>query len=74
MMRPGYTEIVPVLVEPAAGHSDEEIAAALTACGATDVQILAPGFLSANAPGAALASLETIAYVHQKSVKQMHRR
>lgn len=74
MMRFGDNDAVPVLVEPAAGHSDEEIAAALTACGATDVQILAPGFVSANAAGAALAPLEKIAHVHHKSFKQMHRR
>ena len=74
MMRLGDNDTVPVLVEPAAGHSDEEVAAALTACGATDVQILAPGFVSANAPDGALASLEPIAHVHRKAVKQMHRR
>jgi hypothetical protein len=65
---------VPVLVEPLPGHTDEEIAAALEGCGAHEVNVLAPGFISAQTPRSSLEMLATIAHVHPKRTKQMHDR
>lgn len=65
---------IPVLVEPQAGHSDDEVAAALESCGAKSVEILAPGFISAYAPAEALSQLEAIAHVHRKAKKRMRKR
>lgn len=67
---------VPVLVEPQDGHSDEEVAAALESCGATSVEILEPGFISARAPLRALTELASLAQFHRKPRKRMrpHRR
>lgn len=67
-------DAVPVLVEPQRGHSDEEVVAALESCGATNVEILAPGFISARAPARVMSELASVAQFHRKRRKRMHRR
>ena len=61
-----------VMVEPLPGHSDEEVAAALRNSGAESVQVLAPGFISAQASGACLQKVEDIAEIHPKPTSQTH--
>jgi DNA-binding HxlR family transcriptional regulator len=60
---------VDVLVEPAAGHTVEEVVRRLHEVGAADVQVLAPGFISARAISDALRPLEAMAVVHRKVTK-----
>lgn len=64
---------IDVLVEPTAGHTTEEVAGALREVGAADVDVLAPGFVSARATRAALRSLEPIAIAHPKPTKAPRR-
>ena len=61
-----------VMVEPLPGHSDEEVAAALRNSGAESVQVLAPGFISAQASGACLQKVKDIAEIHPKPASQPH--
>ena len=61
-----------VLVEPRQGHSDEEVASALVRCGAENVEVLAPGFISVQASGECLQKVEDIAHIHPKQNSQMH--
>ena len=61
-----------VMVEPLPGHSDEEVATALRNCGAESVEVLAPGFISAQASGACLQKVEDIAEIHPKRDSQPH--
>jgi hypothetical protein len=60
-----------VTVEPRAGHSDAEIVNTLREAGAEDVEVLAPGFVSAHTDTATLGLLDEIADVHVKARKQM---
>ncbi len=69
----GTHELVPVLVEPLPGHSDEEVLSLLDAVGGADVVQLAPGFISAELEACCLESVRKIAYVHPKAMKQMRR-
>ena len=61
-----------VFVEPRPGHSDEEVVSALRQNGAENVEVLAPGFISAQASGESLQKVEEIAYIHPKHESQMH--
>ena len=79
-VRPGASEkeptdqtnvVVSVLVEPLPGHSDEEVVHSLECSGASEVAILAPGFISAQVRRVALEAVEEVAYVHPKHEKQM---
>ena len=63
---------VPVMLEPKQGRGDEDIVGMLRDAGAREVEVLAPGFVSANAPTSSLDALRTIAEVHPKVRKQMH--
>lgn len=65
-------ELLPVMLEPLPGHSDQEVVAWLTREGARDVMVLAPGFISALMRRAVLKAAEVIAYVHIKPRKQAH--
>ena len=40
---------IPVLIEPLEGHTDAEVLEVLRVLGAQEVEILAPGFISAQA-------------------------
>ena len=63
-------EVVPVMVEPRPGRSDEEVAKQLRDVGAQDVTIMAPGFISAEVRRTALGTIESVAYIHPKVRKQ----
>lgn len=60
-----------VMVEPLPGHSDEEVATALRQGGAERVEVLAPGFISAQASGECLQKVEDIAAIHPKRDSQI---
>lgn len=62
---------VDVLVEPKPGNSDTEVVCLLQKGGAAFVEILAPGFISAQVPYGLLETLEPVAYVEQQSEKQL---
>lgn len=61
-----------VTLEPIPGHSDEEVVESLHELGASNIQVLAPGFISAQADGDCLRQVEDIAYVHVKRLKASH--
>ncbi len=63
-----------VLVEPLVGHDAAEITDALNGLGASKVRVLAAGFISARASGAALQNLEGIGEVHLKAKSRLHER
>ncbi len=63
--------IYSVTVEPLPGHTDEEIVARLAEIGATEVKILAAGFISARASRESMRRLEDIAAVQIKPTKQL---
>ncbi|HEY0371405.1 MAG TPA: hypothetical protein VGD79_05365 [Thermoanaerobaculia bacterium] len=67
-------DAVPILAEPRPGYTDDDVTAALTSCGATNVEILAPGFISARAPARALSGLAEVAELQRKSKKRLRRR
>ena len=67
-------DAVPVLAEPKAGYTDDDVAQALAACGARNVEILAPGVISAYAPARALAELGKVAEMQRKTKKKKMRR
>ena len=60
-----------VTVEPLPGHTDAEVVARLRASGVTEVQVLAPGFVSARATRASMRAVEDIADVQVKAAKQI---
>lgn len=55
-----------VVIEPMQGHSDYEILKSLERTGASQIQVLSPGYISALINKSALKILESIAYVHPK--------
>lgn len=63
---------VSVTLEPKEGSSDREVVSALREAGACDVEVLAPGFISAIASPACLDLLRPIARISPKVRKQMH--
>jgi hypothetical protein len=54
------------LIEPLPGHSDAEVATRLQELGASEVGILSPGFISAQATGDTLGKLTHVAHIHLK--------
>jgi hypothetical protein len=64
---------VDVLLEPHEGHTADEVAQSLRDGGASDVQVLSPGFVSARAARKTLEALSSVATAHPKATKQMHR-
>lgn len=63
-------EVVPVLVEPLPGHDDAEVVGRLQAIGASRIEILAPGFVSAVVERGRFGQLEDIAQVGVKARKR----
>jgi hypothetical protein len=59
------------MVEPLPGHTDDEVVALLQRSGATQISILAPGFISARAQPGALEALQSIAEVREKPRSQI---
>lgn len=66
----GAEAVYAVMVEALPGHSDEEVVARLRASGVTEVQVLAPGFVSARATRASMRAVADIADVQVKATKQ----
>ena len=62
---------IPVLLRTKPGHSDDEIVDTLTRAGALNVEILVPGFISAEAKPSTLEAIEDLASVHPKRLKQI---
>jgi hypothetical protein len=70
----GGDDRLAVMVQPLAGHSDEEVVELLASQGAEKVAILAPGFISAETRRSTLGALQTVARVEPKARKVPHRR
>ena len=64
---------VDVLLEPTKGHTADEVAQRLRDEGASDIQILSPGFISARTARGTLDALRPVATAHPKVNKQLHR-
>ncbi len=69
--RPPGDEWVPAILEPKGKASDNDVISALLDLGARDVEILAPGFISALIFPESLDDLRAIAEVHPKVRKRM---
>jgi hypothetical protein len=69
--RPGE-DWVSVTLEPKEGSSDREVVSALHEAGACEVEVLAPGFISAIASPTCLDLLRPLARISPKVRKQMH--
>jgi hypothetical protein len=65
----GPDDELDVLIEPADGHSVEDVVQRLHEVGAADIEVLSPGFISARATREGLRSLEPIAVAHPKATK-----
>jgi len=61
---------VPVLLEPRPGHDEGEVVGRLQALGASRIEVLAPGFVSATVERGLLRELEGIAEVGIKPRKR----
>ena len=59
------------LVCPRAGHTDREVVERLNQNGALEAEILSEGFVSAKAAQSVFRTVESIAVVHPKAVKQL---
>jgi hypothetical protein len=59
-------EVVPVLAEPLPGHHEAELVGRLQALGASRIEVLAPGFVSAAIARGRLGELADIAQVGVK--------
>jgi hypothetical protein len=63
-------QVVPVLAEPRPGHGEAEVVGRLRAIGASRIEVLAPGFVSASLEQGRLGELEDIAEVGIKPRKR----
>jgi len=63
---------VPVTVEPRSGVDVDKVVEELRRTGATRVEIIAHGFISADASPSTFAILEKLAYVHVNPQLQLH--
>ena len=60
------------MLEPRPGYSDDDVLSSLQESGASEVELLAPGFISAQIKPRTLRALEAVAYVHPKRRKQLN--
>ena len=67
-------ELLNVMIEPYPENADEEVVASLQAAGAVKVELLAPGFISAQAHPQTLKAIEALAQIHVKPLKQLRLR
>jgi hypothetical protein len=65
-------ELLAVLLEPLPGYSDREVVDMLTTKGAHEIEVLGPGFISAQIDRSTLKDAEAVAFVHPKRRKQLH--
>ena len=63
-------EVVAVVAEPRPGHDEAEVVGRLKALGASRIEVLAPGFVSAALARGRLGELEDIAQVGVKPRKR----
>lgn len=68
------SEETAALLEPRPGYSDDDVLSSLQESGASQVELLAPGFISAQIKPKSLTTLEAVAYVHPKRRKQLNAR
>ena len=62
--------LIPIMAEPRKGHTDDEVVDTLQRIGATDIKILAEGFISAKLSKNKFHDMECIAHVHIKPTHQ----
>jgi hypothetical protein len=67
---PNDAEERSVLLEPLPGHTESEVVAFLKRLGASKVEVLSPGFISARAAGVVLQKLHSVAHIHVKHEKR----
>lgn len=65
------SELISVIAEPKAGYSTEDVRKLLESLCAEDINILAPGFISAKLPKNKFKVVEDIAHVEEKRSKQI---
>ena len=70
MTRRRLKDLVPVLIEPLQGHTDEAVVQKLKKMGARTTKVLAPGFISAMIRKDSMERLREIAYVREKPLVQ----
>lgn len=63
------TAVTSAVVEPFAGRSDVEVVKLLEANGASRIEVVAPGHISADATTDVFNSVSHLAYVHVKPRK-----
>jgi hypothetical protein len=63
---------VSVTIEPRAGVSDGEVLRLLERAGAHNVNVVAPGFISADASPTSLDAVQRIAHISRKPEHQLH--
>lgn len=61
---------ISILVEPFEGRTDDEVVKELQKLGATDIQVLTKGFISAKLPKSKFGAFERVGHVH---IKQEHK-
>ena len=66
--------MVPVLISPRQGHTQEEVIDKLRDIGAQNLQFPAAGFISAEISSESVQNLECLAIVEIKQRYQMHNR
>ena len=57
---------VPVTVEPRKGFTDQQVVDKLSDQAATEIDVVAPGFISAQLPATSFKAIEQCAFVHEK--------
>ena len=61
---------IAVLLEPLPGRTDQDVMDHLAAESASDVEVLSPGFISAQLAPASFRAMEAVAAIHPKPRKQ----
>jgi len=61
---------ISIVVEPDASHGDQEIVERLKASGATRIEVLAPGYISASLPVDNIEQLRGIGHLTLKRQKE----
>ena len=64
-------EMCAVALEPLLGYSDKDVVALLNRVGASEVMVIAPGYISAMVRRSVIKNAESIAYVHIKPPKSL---
>lgn len=65
---------ISVIVETMREHLDQDVIKSLVETGASEIEVLAPGYISARISRAAFKLIEPIAYIHPKQKHELRRR